>query len=280
MRNTLRIKIEHVNPYSLDDPRQAFWEPFIDKNRQTAKEFSRRLVLSRNIDSFEYGVKYQLGARLSTLLVDHFGRGAGMPVGEHIRGNSPNNYDYNPAIIEALLKATSASQIVINTTDIRYGSLTIAAVIEPFEKLFDLFDKNFDLMRLFFESYIPIAFLDAIYDPPIHESYGAIPLTYKYEWAEERIPNKEAPTVKSRRESSIKLQWLAGLISSPMLFPFLVALVILYVKYFHFDQEHKELIDQTNIILQQKNELLENYKDLLRIERERDSFRNISIQSK
>jgi hypothetical protein len=237
MDKIIRIKIDHTKmPNEYLHPREAFWSYFQKIHREALREAEIRRESDRSIESYEKAIEENLGRKETKSLIVFFSRGINAV--EFRRDLNSRNSSYiqdagnlyrdQPPYIDAVNKTIQASQIIFKVKNFNYSSLGIDVIVEPFDKLFDLFDDNFDLMRLFFESYIPSAFSQTIADNPYADKYNDIPLSFRYEFPANvrqtasqlqyfQVPNTHHPSASNKID---RTKWLTGLITQPHAFSF------------------------------------------------------------
>ncbi|WP_343659813.1 hypothetical protein [Chryseobacterium sp.] len=250
--NAISVKIEHIQTIEKyeHDPRKNFWVVFQDIR------LNRNDNNDRSIESYEYLIMNQLGEKLSRLLINYCSRGI-------IR----NMKDESILSKETAYKIAIASQIIFKVTNLKYGSLGFEIITEPIDKFLDIFDSNFDLMRMFFENYVPEAFIETVKENYSPSKYDDLPLSFTYDFSEvlKNYPRTTRITVDNndRPDKIDRTKWLIGLFTSPMLFPFIIALIILYFTYQKLDTANKIYLEQNNLIQKQKEEVIKGYKDLI-----------------
>lgn len=60
-----------------------------------------------------------------------------------------------------------------------------------------------------------------------------------------------------------RTKWLTWLVTSPMLFPFILALVILFFTYQKIETANNIYLEQNKVIQQQKEDIIKGYKELI-----------------
>jgi len=290
MNNIIRVKIEHVrHQENYSTPKETFWTPFQNAFRKSREENEDKERSYRSIESFESSLEKNFGNELSRSLIRYFRKGLDnidrnyydeFYRRQYHKGNYPEDfrntlYQNDATYRDALNKSILASQILIKTIDISYGTLKLGIIIEPIDKFLDIFDNNFDLIRLFFESYVPPAFIQSI-ETIGHTSYWGLyndlQLTYNYEFPENLKRNQQQnqlflnkPTTIDESQSNKidRTKWMTGLVTSPMLLPFILALLILYYYTQKLDSSNASFLEQSNSILQQKEDVIKAYKELI-----------------
>ncbi|MDB5227782.1 MAG: hypothetical protein JWN78_1975 [Bacteroidota bacterium] len=282
MDNIIRIKIEHTQrKESSGSAKETFWASFQESYRKSQRENNDNSDSFRSIESYETSIERNFGRELSDSLIRFCSRGIDNVdrryYEEFYRKQYRNKgypddfrntlYKNDPSYREAINKSILASQIIIKTTDIGYGSLSLGIIIEPIDKLLDIFDNNFDLMRIFFESYVPTAFIESIYDNPYPDKYSDIPLSFYYDFPQNikrQQIQEQQPTVKqSFKDKLDKTKFLTGLFKSTILLPVFLTLFILYFAFQKIDTANNVYLKDNAVIQQQKEEVIKGYKELL-----------------
>ena len=287
MDNIIKITVKHNQRQALlSNDRESFWMPFIDTYYEYVKQFKENYEPTPpSIESIELAIKKNFGDKISNSLIEFCSKGLaivdrrnyrelerrGLREKEYASDYETTLYKNEPLFRKAVRKSLLASQIVTKVIDISYGSLSIGVLFEPIDKFLDIFDNNFDLMRIFFEAYIPSAFLQTISGHTYPGKYNEMPLSFDYDLPENlkiqqalsQFPLSKVYTNDNNNSNKIdRTKWLTGLVTSPMLFPFILALLILFVAYQKLDTANSIYLEQNKVIQQHKEEIIKGYKDL------------------
>lgn len=275
MDNIIKVRIEHVNKSrNLETPRETFWIPFIDSFKKTN--------FKPSIDQLENSLCKNFGKNISEKLINYCSRSINFNYRENIHNVNNKIFD------QAILKAIYSGQIIIKVEKLDYNSLDIDLLIEPIEKLFDIFDDNFDLMRLFFDSYVPVAFFESLksFDGSSYGIYYSdVNLSYDFNFPK-REKNEQNFTHSSdnlitneRQNNSIdKTKWLVGLFTSPLLLPFILAFIIFFLAYQEEIKMKKVYLDKNEKLNAQKEEVIKDYKELIK-EYKEQKLDSVDLQS-
>ncbi len=193
----------------------------------------------------------------------------------------------NEAYNKLLQKRLLASQIEFGVQNISYSSLQFDLPIEPFNQLTELFDNNFDLLRIFLDQFMPAAFFETFGT----YSYDEIPLStdvhypqgFREAFAASSVPvpvTPEAPKEKPKlTDRLLKAKWTWYLANGSLLIPFGISIWILLaaldkVEAIQDNQNKslKPLIEYNNQLHQSYQELIELQQNTLKEQYKRDSL--------
>lgn len=233
---TINLVFKHKNKDVEGQIKKSFWTPFlntIDKNS------ADRII---SADALENRIRNQFPHELKRYLLSLEGS-------NEIKKDSP------------------FKGIVISVTDIKYGSLDIGLIFEPFEKLKNLFENNFDYFEVFLKSYSLLAFRDTLAN-----SYGLNPLLddainnldVDITYNRNLIANFQNISAQYSNQSStsnrlqFRANWLWIVSNTSLLVPILIASAVLYFSYVRLQANEKNLTDNTQKLYQIQNQIIEN----------------------
>lgn len=276
---SVQVRVEHFdrlvhNSQPVEQERSEFWLPYIDAKR-TPNQYA-------SIDSLEYKVYSEFGAALKAHLVNHVQKelvaikkdlldseeskdGQKLPVAGRTEVR-----EYG----ELREKRRMAASVIVGVKIESYSSLNLALLFGGAEQLAHIFDSNFDLFRVFLDAYIPIAFADVFgeefagrlrYSVDVPQEmedmfYLTPPITQAVLG---QPPAANATPVAAPSPKAIdKAQWAWRLANYSLLFPCLIALVVVYYSV-------QELSSARNAQAEALKPILEHQINLLKEDRER-----------
>lgn len=174
-----------------------------------------------------------------------------------------------------LEKSLIVSQIEFGVKNISYSSLGFDLSIEPFDKVVEVFDNNYELFRIFLDQYIPESFLSSI------SSYNNnLPIDVNINNSETLINafNKKTNNQDKNRivqpadnnhqqsEKWEKAKWFWSMANGSLVVPVILALLILYFAFNKIESINNIRQDNFEKIQIENNKVIENYNKLIEIQ--------------
>jgi len=174
-----------------------------------------------------------------------------------------------------LEKSLIASQIEFGVKNISYSSLGFDLSIEPFDKVVEVFDNNYELFRIFLDQYIPESFLSSIssynndlpIDVNINNSETLIKAFNKK--TNDQDKNRiEQPVDNNRQQAGKweKAKWFWSMANGSLVVPVILALLILYFAFNKIESINNIRQDNFEKIQIENNKVIENYNKLIEIQ--------------
>ncbi|TMU71866.1 hypothetical protein FGA82_25520 [Pseudomonas fluorescens] len=144
--NSFQVVLSHREEKEGHDQSKAavFWEPFLsaarDYDRNSSTELTRQAMESRIRRDFPLRLKHWIKSLVS-------------------RGDMVENSE----------RARLADRLIVRVNDISYNSIDVSVSIEPLDALVTLFEGHFEYFEAFLQTYVPIAFREALHSR--HEEY-------------------------------------------------------------------------------------------------------------
>lgn len=174
-----------------------------------------------------------------------------------------------------LKKRILASQIDFGIENIYYSSLGFDLIIEPFDKAAELFDNNYELLRTFFDQYVPESFLSSLAMP---SNLSIIPISINYP-NEFKIDFENINKVKGYSNMDYsnsnfnqnkwdKARWAWTITNTSLVLPVILALFLLYFIYNKLEfieKNRQEYYDDINL---ERDKLLNEYQKMIEFQRE------------
>lgn len=182
-----------------------------------------------------------------------------------------NNKEYQRLLKKSLI----ASQIDFGIKNISYSSLGFDLSIEPFDKVVEVFDNNYELFRIFLDQYIPESFLSSIsvynanlpIDVNINNSETLIGAFNK------KCDNKEKMKAENIAENNNqqsgkwdKAKWFWSMANGSLVVPVILALLVLYFAFNKIETVNSIRQDNFKKIQIENNKVIENYHKLIEIQ--------------
>lgn len=182
-----------------------------------------------------------------------------------------NNYfKDNSEYQDLLTKNILAAKVDFGIENIAYSSLGFDLNVEPFDKVAQLFDNNYELFRIFLDQYIPESFLSSlsIYDDSIPISVSIeYPQNFRSEF-ENRANINETTTLNNPNKNQPqskwdKAKWTWILTNTSLVVPVILALVVFYVAFNKFESMEKLRQDNQKEINLERDNLIKNYQEII-----------------
>jgi hypothetical protein len=130
-----------------------------------------------------------------------------------------------------------------------YSSLQLAVAVKGMKSLAKAFDDDFDLLKMFLQTYTPIAFSDSVGVSGMRnevEAEAQIPKTFQEEFqGEDKTPSKSSRISSGIGAlvgmSSDRATWLWVISNLSLVVPVLLSLAVLYVAFDGLNQERETL---------------------------------------
>ncbi len=181
-----------------------------------------------------------------------------------------DNKEYQKLLTKSLI----ASQIDFGVKNISYSSIGFDLSIEPFDKVLEVFDNNFELFRIFLDQYIPKSFISSIsvyndslplnvnieYSNSFKDSFNKKPNESKNVETESRN-NNQNPTGKWD-----KAKWVWSLANGSLVIPVILALLILYFAFNKIESVNNIRQDNFEKIQIENNKVIQNFHKLIEIQ--------------
>ena len=171
-----------------------------------------------------------------------------------------------------LSKYLIASQIDIGVRNISYSSLGFDLSIEPIEKVIEIFDNNYELLRIFLDQYIPESFLSSI---SVNNDSIPIEVSIDYPESYKDIFNKKTGNQKNKTAESIennnqqtsgkweKAKWFWSMANGSLVVPVILSLIVLYFAFNKTEEVNKIRQENFKKIQLENNKVIENYHKLI-----------------
>jgi hypothetical protein len=260
----IRIAELELSPKSNNvDLRQEFWSRLGDTNN--VESISNTMSVSQ----LEAKLQREFGRRLATHMRNHISfaldkmdRAA---CNERyfdfmgLRVEAYKNYDYgaaysrylefrqqlirdNPTYSDAIRRLGDASNVLIRVTIRNYTSLNLDVDISPLRKVASAFESDFDSFRVFLDVFVPQTFAEIFsvnfansfsYNIEVlqdcKQAFLAIPQPTALQKA---VASAATPTVDTKvTDSQKRAEWLWRLANGSLLFPVVVAIIVLYLSW-------------------------------------------------
>lgn len=183
-----------------------------------------------------------------------------------------NNKEYQNLFAKSII----ASLIDFQIDNISYSSLGFDLSTEPLEKAVELFDNNFEYFRIFLDQYISESFLSSfsIY-------YDRLPIDVSINYSDDfkkefektaKSKMQQVDNVNSVNEQNTgkleKAKWIWSLANGSLIVPVILALIILFVTFDKMDSIFKIRQDNYKEMQLENEKILENYKELMKFQKE------------
>ena len=181
-----------------------------------------------------------------------------------------NNIEYQRLLNKNLL----ATQIDFSIQNISYSSLGFDLSLEPIDKLVQLFDNNFELFRIFLDTYIAEDFLASLSYYSDDNFPLSVFLDYPQSFKEEfntKVFNTKSPDAYNSTNEQIKTKrdkakWAWSLANGSLFIPVILSLVILYIAISKIDKLNEIHQDNFNRIQTENDKLIDNYHRLIELQ--------------
>jgi hypothetical protein len=222
------VRIKHIRdngqpPHSQDNPRHAFWRPFLIAGSQRQLEITDDRLEARIRSSFSQSLKSLL---------------------EGIA----NRYDASP---DGQRRAAAVSAVVIETRIIKYSSMELGLTFEPISKVVDAFEGRYEYFVAFLGMYMPLAFQRSLHgnwypgeweDVAGQLSYEIKPASSLRSAFDRKGAGDAAATSKHSTITAFdKARWAWVLANTSLIVPTVLAALYLYILSSHMHERETEL---------------------------------------
>jgi hypothetical protein len=227
----LRHRLERVRPRSSSN---AFWTAVIEQVSDLEPDVGAELLEGRVSTNLPYTLK------------------------EHLLGIATGS------------RAQLAKRVHFEITAIRYSSLDLGFAVQPVGALVRLFEGHFDYFQMFLQSYLPLAFVDAVRPPQAGGGVGwrdlarqlDVDLVDASDLIQRFRADGAAPESPSTRQRAAKWLWIAS--NTSLLVPALMALIFLYLAWQTMEERSKSVDRAYESLIQAQTKLLQEYLPLIR----------------
>jgi hypothetical protein len=234
-------------------PGIAFWDDF---KRLKVKELPDSSMPSP--ENYEWLTENRLGRSIADKIADHY-----KVVIDDISKLGVFISDYPGYSVK---KYEMARELRGKVKIMGYGSLDLVASLEPFSNLIKICNENYEVMEMLLGDIVPEAFA-ATYNVDVATLKDALDFEVEIDRSYKSKKKKKSTKIPNGSHSQ-ELQknkfinWRA-LVGSPMLFPFLVALAVLYF-YIEKTSEMEEFVkSEYRILVEERRVIIDDYHKLL-----------------